>query len=223
MNRIRTSIGISLLVVAAATTGGCGQGAADATSAKGTASSGTQARSKERFDTLVIPAGTTVVASLDTPLSTDVNHSGDPFTATTIEAIDVGGRTVTPSGSQIHGVLQDVEDSGRIEGRARLTLLYQSLVDPQGKRYGISAQPLTLQAASSTHGDIEKIAAGTVLGAIVGAIADGGKGAAIGAGAGAGAGTIVVLATKGEDLALNPGQKLAVRTTGATSVQVAAR
>lgn len=223
MKRIRAGIGISLLVVAAAMTGGCNEEAEDASSTKDTASSGARTYQKQSFDTLVIPNGTTVVASLDTPLSTDVNHSGDVFTATMSEAIVVGGRTLMPSGSQIHGVLQDVEDSGRIEGRAQMTLLYQSMVDPKGQRYGISAVPLTLQAASSTHSDVEKIAAGTVLGAIVGAVADGKKGAAIGAGAGAGAGTIVMLATKGEDLALSPGQRLAVVMTGATSVQVAVR
>jgi hypothetical protein len=139
------------------------------------------------------------------------------------QAIVVGGRTLMPSGSQIHGVLQDVEDSGRISGRARMTLLYQSIVDPKGHRYAISAVPLKLQAASTTGSDVEKIAAGTVLGAIVGGIADGGKGAAIGAGAGAGAGTILMLATKGDDLALSPGQKLSVLMTGATSVEVAVR
>jgi hypothetical protein len=214
------------MVVAAAMTAGCNDDAEEATAAEYKASSGAQANQatqKERFDTLIIPGGTGVLASLDTPLSTDVNHSGDPFTATTIESIEAGGRTVIPSGSQIHGVLQNVEDSGRIKGRAKMTLVYQAIVDPQGKRYGISAAPLTLQAASATHGDIEKIAAGTVLGAIVGGIADGGKGAAIGAGVGAGAGTIVMLATKGDDLELSPGQKLSVVTTGATSVQVAAR
>jgi hypothetical protein len=223
MKRIRTSIGISLLVVAAAAIWGCDQAADGAPSPKGTASSGSPTSQKPRLDTLVIPNGSSVVASLDTPLSTDVNHSGDAFTATTIESIDVGGRTAMPSGSKIHGVLQNVEDSGRIKGRAQMTLVYQSIVDPKGQRYSISAVPLTLQADSATHGDIEKIAAGTVLGAIVGGIVDGGKGAAIGAGAGAGAGTIVMLATKGDDLELNPGQKLAIVTTGATSVQVAAR
>jgi hypothetical protein len=221
--RIRPNIGYAPPGVAAPTTGGCVKGADDAPAASGTVSSGTQSAAKDRYDTLVIPSGTGVVASLDTSLSTDVNHSGDAFTATTVEPITVGGRTVMPSGSKIHGALQNVEDSGRIKGRAKMTLVYQAIVDPQGKRYGISAAPLTLQAASATHGDIEKIAAGTVLGAIVGGIADGGKGAAIGAGVGAGAGTIVMLATKGDDLELSPGQKLSVVTTGATSVQVAAR
>jgi hypothetical protein len=208
------------MVVAAAMMGGCYN---DTSSTAGAASSEAPGYQDKSFDTLVIPNGTTVVASLDTMLSTDLNHSGDAFTATMSEPIVVDGRTLMPSGSKIHGVLQDVEDSGRIKGRARMTLLYQSIVDPNGERYGISAVPLTLQAASSTSDDIEIIAAGTVLGAIVGGIADGGKGAAIGAGAGAGAGTIIMLATQGDDLALSAGQMLSVHMTGATSVQVAAR
>jgi hypothetical protein len=222
MKRIRGSIGLCLLVTAAVATGGCTRDADDSPAAA-VGDSESRAAARAEFDTLVVPGGTAVLASLDTPLSTDTNHSGDPFTATTIEPIDVGGRTVLPSGSQIHGILRNVEDSGRIEGRARMTLLYQSIVDPLGKRYGISAEPLTLVAASAARGDIEKIAAGAVLGAIVGGIADGGKGAAIGAGVGAGAGTIVMLATQGDDLELSPGQKLSVLLTGATSVQVAAR
>jgi hypothetical protein len=217
MNRIRTSVGISLMVVTAAMMAGC---YGDTSSAAGTASSGAGANQKQDRETLVIPTGTTVVASLDTSLSTDLNHSGDAFTATVNQPVVVDGRTLMPSGSQIHGVLQDVEDSGRIKGRARMTLLYQSIVDPDGQQYGISAVPLTLQAASETNSDIEKIAAGAVLGAIVGGIADGSKGAAIGAGAGAGAGTIYMLATKGDDLELNPGQRLAMHMTKSMSVQV---
>jgi hypothetical protein len=223
MKNIRIFLGIALMVAPATMLGGCNDEPADAMPAKGTPSSAAPATHKPSFDTLVIPNGTRVLASLVTPLATDVNQSGDAFTATTDEPIIVGGRTLMPSGSQIHGVLQGVEKSGRIEGRAQMTLLYQSIVDPKGQRYAMSAVPLMLQAASGAHGDIEKIAAGTVLGAIVGAVANGGKGAAIGAGVGAGAGTIYVLATKGDDLALNPGQKLSILTTSATSVEVASR
>jgi hypothetical protein len=175
------------------------------------------------FDSLSIPAGTVVHASLDAALSTAVNRSRDTFTATTTEAISVDGRTLMPAGSKIEGVLRDVESSGRIEGRARMTLGYQSIVDPQGARYGIGATPLALQAASGKSGDIEKIAAGAVLGAVIGGIANGGTGAAIGAGAGAGAGTIYMLATKGADIELGAGQALAVQITSPTRVQVASR
>ena len=129
------------------------------------------------------------------------------------------GRIAIPAGATIHGVLQDVEASGKIAGRARMTLAYRSLVDAQGKTHSLSARPLSLQAASEAHGDVEKIVAGTALGAITGGIVAGGKGAAIGAGAGAGAGTILVLATKGEDVELNSGQQLAVHMTAPLNVQ----
>lgn len=219
MKRIQASIGV-LILVAAAVTAGCAKdkdGVPDAAAAQA------KAPPKPQFETLVVPDGTLVVASLDTQLSTETNHTGDPFRATTTEPTIIGGRTAIPTGAQIHGVLRDVEASGRIEGRARMTLAYETIVDSQGKTRTLSAQPLTLQAASATRGDVEKIAAGGVLGAIIGGIAGGGKGAAIGAGAGAGAGTIIMLATKGDDLELNPGQKLAVHMTGSMSVQVPAQ
>lgn len=219
MKRFSASIG-TLILIAAAVTVGCAknqEGAQDAAAAQ------KAAVQKPSYETLVIPNGTSIVASLDTQLSTETNHTGDPFRATTTEPISVGGRTVVPTGAQISGVLRDVEASGRIQGRARMTLAYETIVDSQGKTHTISALPLTLQAASATRGDVEKIAAGGVLGGIIGGIAGGGKGAAIGAGAGAGAGAIIMLATKGDDLELNPGQKLAVHMTGSMSVQVPAR
>ena len=219
MKRLPASIG-TLILIAAAVTVGC---AKNQESVKDAAAAQPAAAQKPRFETLVIPDGTSIVASLDTQLSTETNHTGDAFRATTTEPVIVGGRTVVPTGAQINGVLRDVEASGRIEGRARMTLAYETIVDSQGKTQTISALPLTLQAASATRGDVEKIAAGGVLGGIIGGIAGGGKGAAIGAGAGAGAGAIIMLATKGDDLELNPGQKLAVHMTGSMSVQVPAR
>jgi len=215
MKRIPASIGI-LLVIAAAITTGCTQDRESARSAQAAAQ-------KPRFETLVIPDGTNVVASLDTRVSTETIHTGDPFGATTIEPIIVGGRTVVPAGAQIHGVLRDVQASGRVSGRARMTLAYQGIVDSEGKTHAISAVPLTLQAASTTRGDVEKVAAGGILGAIIGGIAGGGKGAAIGAGAGAGAGTILMLATQGDEVELEAGQRLNVQMTSATSIPVLAQ
>jgi hypothetical protein len=178
---------------------------------------------KPRMETLVIPEGTGVIASLDTRLTTETNRSGDSFSAVTTQPIVVDGRVAIPAGARIQGVLQDVRASGRVKGRAQMTLRYQGIVDAQGNSSSISALPLTLQAASSTHDDVEKIAAGGVLGAIVGGIAGGKKGAAIGAGAGAGAGTVLMLATKGDEVVIEPGQKLRIQLTSPASVQVLAQ
>lgn len=80
-----------------------------------------------------------------------------------------------------------------------------------------------MQAKSRTKGDIEKIAAGGVVGAVIGGIAGGKKGAAIGAGAGAGAGTVLMLATKGDDLQLGVGHRLNVLMTSSTSIVLVAQ
>jgi len=178
---------------------------------------------KPLMQTMTIPAGTHVVASLETYLSSDTNHTGDRFVATTTEPIVIAGKTIASTGTKIRGVLRDVQASGRVKGRARMTLAYEEIVDSAGKAHTFSALPLTLQAASDTHSDVELIAAGGILGAVIGGIAGGGKGAAIGAGAGAGAGTVLMLATKGDDVELTPGQKLAVHMTAATSMPVVAQ
>jgi outer membrane lipoprotein SlyB len=219
MKRLSASTGL-LILIAIAIMGGC---AKDQEGVGNAATTRTPAGQQRRIATFVIPDGTVVVASLDTRLSTDENVTGDPFDATTTEPIIVDGKTAVPAGARIHGVLRDVQDSGRIKGRARMTLTYDTIADSQGKTHTISAQPLILQAASTTRGDVGKVAVGGAVGAVIGAIAGGGKGAAIGAGAGAGAGTILMLATKGDDLELNPGQKLSVHMTGSTSVQALAQ
>jgi len=214
MRPLKGSFGIALLIAAVVTTG-CKE---ERTGQLGQSAQSSQSRRSASF---VIPAGTSFVASLESALSTATNHSGDAFHARTRDAIVVDGRTLVPAGAWVHGSLRDVQASGRVKGRAAMTLAFERIEDAQGASHAISAQSLTLQAESGTRGDVEKIAAGGVLGAIIGGIAGGGKGAVIGAGAGAGAGTILMLATKGDDVELEAGQKLNVYTTSPTSIVLA--
>lgn len=211
------------IVLVAATVGaaGCNDSAKDGTGTESRA--GERAQPVTRIETMTIPAGVHVLAVLETRLSSGSNHAGDPFVATTTDAIVVNGKTVAPAGTKIRGSLRDVKASGRMSGRGAMTLTYDEIFDSAGNSHAISAQPLTLQAASETHGDVEKIAAGGVLGAVIGGITGGGKGAAIGAGAGAGAGTVLMLATKGDDIELDPGQKLSIHLTGDTRMPVVAQ
>jgi hypothetical protein len=211
-------IGVFVLIAVAAMAGCTKESESDRARAA-------QARqgAKPRMQTAVIPAGTNVVASLDSRLSTDTNVTGDRFAATTTESIVVDGKTVIPAGARIHGMLRDVQASGRVSGRARMTLAYEQIVDSEGKTHAISAEPLTLQAASETTSDVEKIAAGGVLGGIIGGIAGGGKGAMIGAGAGAGAGTVLMLATKGDEVELESGQRLSFHMMAPMSIAIAAK
>jgi hypothetical protein len=199
MKRIACIIGIPFLFIIATGTAGCTKDAAVADDQAMAAR--TPEASAPSHETLIVPAGTSFIAVLQTRLSTDVNNTGDPFVATTVEPIVVDGRTVVPAGSRIDGELRDVQGSGRIKNRARMTLVFEEIADAGGKTHPMSTLPLTIQAAS------------------------GGKknGAVIGAAAGAGAGTVLVLATKGDDVKLSQGLKLYVQMTGPTSFVVATR
>ena len=209
----------SLLLVALAITAGCAKAPADDVDQKAEE----QQAQKPDGETMIIPAGTILVTSLGTRLTTDTNHTGDQFVVTTTEPITVGGRTAVPDGVRVNGVLSNVQDSGRVKGRAQMTLTFKEIVDSEGKVHAISAQPITLQADSGAGEDAVKIGAGSVIGAVIGGISGGGKEAAIGAAVGAGAGTVLVLATKGDEIELDPGQKLSVLITSPANVWVVAQ
>ena len=226
----RTLLGIGILVALGVATTGCNEDRTlaneDRMNENRMNDDGTLAKngsSADRRQTLVIPANTSVIATLDKRITTETSRTGDTFTLTTTESIVSDGQTVFAGGSAINGSLRDVEASGRTSGRAQMTLAFNSLTAADGQKHSLDAVPLILQAESGTGTDIERMAAGGVLGAVIGGIAGGGKGAAIGAGAGIGAGVIVMLATQGDELVLEEGQKVSVTFTSPLSIQVAAR
>jgi hypothetical protein len=171
----------------------------------------------------IVPNGETIVAVLNDGLSTRTARDGQSFTATVRQPSRFQGAT-------IEGRVSNLQRSGRITGRSEMTLTFDSirLLDGRSHRFaGI------LQSVRTTDGEIVKVdnegsvkddnqttktaqraAVGTAVGAIIGAIAGGGKGAAIGAilGAGGGAGSVYVQGR--DDLDLNQGTELTIRSSG---------
>jgi len=84
-----------------------------------------------------------------------------------------------------------------VKGLANLTLAVSEINTTDGQRVAVQTDSYEKWGNSSVKGDTAKVATGAALGAIIGAIAGGGKGAAIGAGAGGAAGTGVALGTRG--------------------------
>ena len=76
---------------------------------------------------------------------------------------------------------------------------------PGSKDTDITGTEGTIQQAGSKGKDAQTIAATTIPGAGIGAIADGGKGAGIGAGVGGVVGLATVLLTRGPDIQLDTG------------------
>jgi len=172
----------------------------------------------EGYETVTVPAGTQVTVRLEDQLSTQSNDAGDSFLATVAEPLVVEGETVAPQGTAVRGELTELERSGKVDGRARMTLAFQEAEGPGGTFHDIPAQPITIEADPGTREDLEKVSAGAIAGAIIGGLTEGGKGAAIGAAIGAGAGGLVVVTTRGEDLTLEKGQ--VIRVTLAESVEI---
>lgn len=173
--------------------------------------------------TFVVPDGTQIVAVLNNPLTTQTVREGERFTLTVRSPSQYDGAT-------IEGVVSSVERSGRITGRSQMTLDFDTIRLRDGRSHRFAG---ILESVRTSDGEVVRIdnegavrdsnqtkqtatrtAIGTAVGAIIGAIAGGGKGAAIGAviGAGAGAGSVYVQGRN--DLELDAGTEVTIRTTG---------
>src|SRR6266852_7393437 len=141
-----------------------------------------------------IPSGTTIKVRMIDKLSSEESQIGDTFHGTLEEPIEVDGKVLYPKGADVMGRVTDVHRSGRLSESGELDLV---LVTVSSGRVAMSltAQPLVIKGESHTKSNVGKIGGGTALGAIIGGIAGGGKGAAIGAGVGAAAGTGAAAAT----------------------------
>jgi hypothetical protein len=113
--------------------------------------------------------------------------------------LEVDGTVVAPRGSMVRGKLVDVKQSGRVEGRAAMSVTLTG-IDVGKSTYTLQTNTLAFEAEKSMKEDVTKVGIGAGIGAVIGAIAGGGKGAAIGAAIGGGAGTATVLVTKGKDV-----------------------
>ncbi len=141
-----------------------------------------------------LPMGTNITIRMIESVDSETNKVGQTFRASLDQPVMLNGQTAIPRGADAVVKLVDSKDSGKLTGKADLTLSLQS-VSINGHFVDINTQSINKE--SSSQGEkTAKVAGGTAaVGAIIGAIAGGGKGAAIGAGAGAaaGAGSQVVL------------------------------
>src|ERR1700761_4190701 len=137
-----------------------------------------------------IPAGTRIVVTNDTALSSATARTGRYWTGTMVNDLSVRGRVIARAGSKVRGKVSDAESSGRLSKPGVLALELTSVngIPVQTDMYAVDG-------AGHSKSNVTKIGGGAAVGALLGGICGGGKGAAIGAGAGAGAGTVGAAAT----------------------------
>jgi hypothetical protein len=175
-----------------------------------------------------IPSNTVLSLELMTPLSTDATQPNDPFKARVIQPAEL-------SNCIVEGHVSQVRRPGKVKGVAQLQLVFELIRTPDNRTTPLHAVLVDIgsmnsdssteidteggvKGRDSTKDDAAKIGAASGIGAIIGAIAGGGKGAAIGAIIGGGAGTAGVMTQRGKDIRLEQGQQLKIRTSTDTSV-----
>jgi hypothetical protein len=168
---------------------------------------------------VTIPAGTTLRLDLGTALASDTSKLEDGVTATLRQAVSVGGDVVLPVGTELRGVVTNVERPGRVKGRAQISYRFHTL-STANETYKVKTAAVGHQGEATKSEDATKIGVGAGAGAVIGGILGGGDGAAKGAAIGGAAGTGAVLATRGKDLKLAPGTNIATTLTAPLTVRV---
>jgi len=141
-----------------------------------------------------IASGTTISVRMIDKLSSEENQVGDTFHGTLDGPIEVNGRQLYPKGADVIGRVTDVRPTGRLSQPGELDLVLNT-VSSGTVAASIHVQPLVIKGESHSKSNVTKIGGGAALGAVIGAIAGGGKGAAIGTVAGGAAGTGAAAAT----------------------------
>ncbi|MCU1315994.1 MAG: hypothetical protein JWN63_1316, partial [Candidatus Acidoferrum typicum] len=156
-----------------------------------------------RSNPVTLPDGTVIHVTLNQAVASDENRPGDHFEATVSEPVVVANKTIIPRGSPVQGIVVDAHHSGRLMGRSRLQLGLET-VTVNGKDYKIHTSTHTKVGGKHKKRNVELIAGGAGGGALIGAIAAGGKGVLIGGPIGAGAGTAAALITGKKDVRIPP-------------------
>ena len=169
--------------------------------------------------TTLVPAGTQLRIRLNETLSSKEARAGDRFSAT----------LVNPSryeSAKVMGHIRSISKSGRVQGRTTISLSFDSIRLSDGRTGPLRAEVLRVydsesaqnvdaegrvQSGSRGKQTLKRSGIGAAAGAVIGAIAGGGKGAAIGmiVGGAAGAGSIAVEGSK--ELKLESGTEMLIR------------
>jgi hypothetical protein len=175
----------------------------------------------------IIANNTPLTAILRTPISTKVSQNGDRFQM----------EVTSPSqynGAIIEGRVATTERSGRVSGRANISLEFDTIRLRNGQTYrfaGIvndvrlsSGEKVTVNNEGTVRDNnqttktVTRAGIGAALGALIGAIAGGGQGAAIGAGVGAGAGAGSVILQGRDDVELTDGTEFSITASGPNNI-----
>jgi hypothetical protein len=172
---------------------------------------------------ITLPAGTKIPLALKHAITTKSARDGDAVYAETTFPIVIDSRIIIPAGSYVQGSISNVKRPGRVKGRAEVLVHFNTLILPNGYTLllpgavdnvpGMDNGKMkdkegTIQGEGTKGRDAARIAEAAGTGGLIGAAADGGKGAAVGGAGGGLIGLAAVLFSRGPDLRLDAGSTM---------------
>src|SRR5581483_6230413 len=107
-----------------------------------------------------IPQGAHVLLKMENSLSTSTARQGDFVYLQTAVPIAVSGQIAVPAGSYVQGVVTETRRSGRVKGRAQLSIRLETLTLASGKVYKFAPHLSAVDAGESGQkvvGDENKV------------------------------------------------------------------
>ncbi len=165
----------------------------------------------------MVPAGTRMAVTLDTPLSTRISKVGQVVNFRTNEALPVGEMVIPPD-TLFTGKVVEAKKPGAFgrSGTLRVEVNRIELTNGTGSEVAAKIDSSDMNGHGRMRPDKSRAAAllnlamygvqGTIIGSQIG----GAKGAAIGGGTGAAVALIMMAARKGADVYLEPGMPFEV-------------
>jgi hypothetical protein len=198
--------------------GDAAQNAADAKAVSKPAARAPKERAVPQSVTLA--AGTAIAATLETAVSTDKSHVGDPVSLRVTEAVRSAGVVVVPAGSVVHGTVTHVQAAGRVKGASELTIRFTEVQVAGGSRYPVTCEALRVVKRGDGRESAAEIGGGAAVGGVLGGVIGGKDDVLKGAAIGAAVGTGVAVATKGDQIVLPAGHAIPVKLTAPVVVGI---
>jgi hypothetical protein len=174
-----------------------------------------------------IPQGTHVLLRMVNSITTRTASEGAQVYLRTDSPLVAGSQVVVPVGAYVQGTVAQIKRSGRVKGRAELSIRLDTLTLPDGQVLKFAPHLSAVDAGESDQkvvGENDRVQQGSDVGrdaariailagsgaSIGGLAAQTVRGAGIGAGAGAAVGVAAALLTRGREVELRQGATLDV-------------
>src|SRR5215471_8999974 len=98
-----------------------------------------------------IPKGAHLLLRMDNSISTRTAKEGDYVYLRTESPVVTDGHIIVPNGSYVQGVVSRAKQSGRVKGRAELSIKLETLTLPAGTTYRIAPRLASVESGESAQ------------------------------------------------------------------------